>query len=58
MIQQYEAIMQSDNIQVSDEQKIELILDQMQKPENSRGMIFDSFPNTINQAVKLDQILK
>lgn len=39
---------------VSDDLVIELFKEQLQKPENSKGLLLDGFPRTLAQAEKLD----
>lgn len=43
---------------VPDEITIEIIKDRIKEPDTEKGMILDGFPRTIDQAEKLNEILK
>ncbi len=43
---------------VPDEVTIDLVKNRLEEPDVQRGIILDGFPRTVNQAEKLDEILK
>ena len=42
---------------VSDELVISLFKEELNKPENAKGLLLDGFPRTVEQAVKLDAMM-
>lgn len=42
---------------VDDDLVIGIMKEELSKPENSKGLLFDGFPRTIEQAKKLDEML-
>jgi len=53
--QQVKAVMESGAL-VSDELVIELVAKKLESPECEKGVIFDGFPRTVEQAEKLDKL--
>ena len=54
---QADAVMKSGGL-VSDDLVISLFKEELAKPENAGGLLLDGFPRTVEQAVKLDAMLK
>lgn len=52
-----DAVMKSGGL-VSDDLVISLFKEELEKPENSKGLLLDGFPRTVEQARKLDAMLK
>lgn len=51
------SVIESGNL-LSDELVIAMILDNIEQNRTAKGFLFDGFPRTVNQAVKLDEMLK